>query len=156
MSLDPANTADLIQQVKRVFLEKIPFNKLIGLQATSLDLDSGSLRIEMREELVGNFIQGTLHGGVISATLDVMGGLTAFLDLLKRMDDRPAQEMLARLAKFGTIDLRIDYLRPGRGRHFDATGSVLRTGNKVSVTRMELHNDEGVLIAVGTGTYLVA
>lgn len=31
----------------------------------------------------------------------------------------------------------------------------MRTGNKVAVTRMELNNDSGVLIAVGTGTYLV-
>jgi acyl-coenzyme A thioesterase PaaI-like protein len=31
----------------------------------------------------------------------------------------------------------------------------MRTGRKVAVTRMELHNDEGVLVAVGTGTYIV-
>ena len=33
--------------------------------------------------------------------------------------------------------------------------NVLRTGNKVAVTRMELRNDEDVLLAVGTGTYLI-
>jgi acyl-coenzyme A thioesterase PaaI-like protein len=32
----------------------------------------------------------------------------------------------------------------------------LRTGNKVAVTRMELHNNERQLIAVGTGAYTVA
>jgi acyl-coenzyme A thioesterase PaaI-like protein len=31
----------------------------------------------------------------------------------------------------------------------------MRTGKKVAVTRMELHNDEDLLIAVGTGTYIV-
>jgi acyl-coenzyme A thioesterase PaaI-like protein len=31
----------------------------------------------------------------------------------------------------------------------------MRTGRKVAVTRMELHNDERVLVAVGTGTYIV-
>ncbi|MGH9388979.1 MAG: thioesterase family protein, partial [Vicinamibacteria bacterium] len=30
-----------------------------------------------------------------------------------------------------------------------------RSGNKVAVTRMELHNDEDSLIAVGTAAYLV-
>jgi uncharacterized protein (TIGR00369 family) len=55
----------------------------------------------------------------------------------------------------GTIDLRIDYLRPGRGRTFTATGRVMRAGKRVAVTRMELHNAEAVLIAVGTGTYMV-
>jgi acyl-coenzyme A thioesterase PaaI-like protein len=37
-----------------------------------------------------------------------------------------------------------------------AGGYILRLGNRVAVTRMELHNDEGSLIAVGTGAYLVA
>ena len=57
--------------------------------------------------------------------------------------------------KMSTIDLRIDYLRPGRGKAFIADGKILRIGNKVAVTRMELHNDEGKLIAVGTGTYIL-
>ncbi|HAV87176.1 MAG TPA: thioesterase family protein, partial [Pseudomonas sp.] len=57
-------------------------------------------------------------------------------------------------ARLGTIDLRIDYLRPGRGQRFSATATLLRSGNKVAVVRSELHNEAGVLIAVGTGTYL--
>jgi acyl-coenzyme A thioesterase PaaI-like protein len=32
---------------------------------------------------------------------------------------------------------------------------VLRSGSRVVVTRMEFHNDEGKLVAVGTGTYIV-
>jgi uncharacterized protein (TIGR00369 family) len=64
--------------------------------------------------------------------------------------------MAERFAKIGTIDLRVDYLRPGLGKHFIATGYVLRTGSKVAVTRMELHNDSAQLIAVGTGAYVVA
>ena len=57
--------------------------------------------------------------------------------------------------KMSTIDLSIDYLRPGRGKSIIADGKILRIGNKVAVTRMELHNDEGKLIAVGTGTYIL-
>jgi uncharacterized protein (TIGR00369 family) len=59
------------------------------------------------------------------------------------------------LTKIGTIDLRIDYLRPGKGNYFVATGAIMRAGRRVSVTRMELYNDQNVLIAVGTGTYIV-
>ena len=58
--------------------------------------------------------------------------------------------------KLNTIDLRIDYLRPGKGKIFTASGSILRTGKKVGVSRMELHNEKQDLIAVGTGTYIVA
>jgi uncharacterized protein (TIGR00369 family) len=147
---------DAVLDIIREVVEQIPFNKLLGLTVESLDLEQPSVRLEMREELIGNFIRGSLHGGVISSTLDFMGGLVAFLGVLKTMQGQPAQVMAARFAKIGTIDLRIDYLRPGIGRHFIATGYVLRTGNKVAVTRMELHGEERQLIAVGTGAYVVA
>jgi uncharacterized protein (TIGR00369 family) len=55
----------------------------------------------------------------------------------------------------GTIDLRVDYLRPGRGKHFIATGRVVRLGNRIAVTHMELVNDEGELIATGGAAYVV-
>jgi uncharacterized protein (TIGR00369 family) len=137
-------------------VEKIPFNKVLGLAVESLELDRPSVKLTMREELIGNFIRGSLHGGVISSTLDFMGGLVAFLGVLKTLAGLPAPEMAARFAKIGTIDLRIDYLRPGLGRHFVATGYVLRAGKKVAVTRMELHNERRDLIAVGTGAYMIA
>ncbi|RPJ74540.1 MAG: thioesterase family protein [Desulfobacteraceae bacterium] len=136
--------------------EKIPFNQVLGLTVESLDLDLPSVRLTMQKQLIGNFIRGSLHGGVISSTLDFMGGLVAFLGVLKTMQGQPLPVMAERFARIGTIDLRVDYLRPGIGRHFIATGYVLRTGKKVSVTRMELHNDERQLIAVGTGAYTVA
>ena len=63
--------------------------------------------------------------------------------------------MQQRLQKLGTIDIRIDFLRPGRGNSFTATAQVIRKGKKVAVTRMELHNEEGLEIALGTATYLV-
>jgi acyl-coenzyme A thioesterase PaaI-like protein len=71
------------------------------------------------------------------------------------MKGKTTQEKSERLANVGTIDLRIDYLRPDLGKYFIVSGSILRAGNKVTVTRMELHNDEDAHIAVGTGAYLV-
>jgi uncharacterized protein (TIGR00369 family) len=146
---------DILSIVHEV-TEKIPFNQVLGLTVESLDLDHPTVRLTMQEQLIGNFIRGSLHGGVISSTLDFMGGLVAFLGVLKTLQGQPLQAMAERFARIGTIDLRVDYLRPGIGRHFIATGYVLRTGKKVSVTRMELHNDERQLIAVGTGAYTVA
>jgi uncharacterized protein (TIGR00369 family) len=147
---------DDVLEIIHDVVEKIPFNRLLGLTVDSLNLAQPSVKLAMRPELIGNFIRGSLHGGVISSTLDFMGGLVAFLGVLKTMQGQPAQAMAERFAKIGTIDLRIDYLRPGIGEHFIATGYVLRTGKKVAVTRMELHSDERQLIAVGTGAYTVA
>ncbi|HMM55392.1 MAG TPA: thioesterase family protein [Candidatus Desulfobacillus sp.] len=148
--------AKLLAAIHEVFAEKIPFNRVLGLDVVSLAGDSPLLRFAMRPELVGNFMRGNLHGGVISSVIDVCGGLTAFLGLQRRLRDEPVEERLQRFARMGTIDMRVDYLRPGLGSWFEARGAILRTGNKVAVTRMELHNDAGELIAIGTGAYTVA
>jgi len=148
-------TQKLLQLLKEITEEKIPFNKLIGMKIETLDLDKIGIRFEMRPELVGNFTRGNLHGGVISSVLDVTGGMVAWTGIMKKMEGQSFDEISERFDKIGTIDIRVDYLRPGLGEYFIATGSTLRTGNKVSVTRMELHNDKGILIAVGTGTYVV-
>ena len=148
-------TEKLLQLLKEITEEKIPFNKLIGMKIETLDLDKIGIRFEMRPELVGNFTRGNLHGGVISSVMDVTGGMVAWTGIMKKMEGQSFDEISERFNKIGTIDIRVDYLRPGLGEYFIATGTTLRTGNKVSVTRMELHNDKGILIAVGTGTYVV-
>ena len=148
-------TEKLLQLLKEITEEKIPFNKLIGMKIETLDLGKIGIRFEMRPELVGNFTRGNLHGGVISSVLDVTGGMVAWTGIMKKMEGQSFDEISERFNKIGTIDIRVDYLRPGLGEYFIATGSTLRTGNKVSVTRMELHKDKGILIAVGTGTYVV-
>jgi uncharacterized protein (TIGR00369 family) len=148
--LDPA----LFEEIRRIFADRIPFNHLIGLELTSFSAERASFRFEMRDDLVGNYVRRTLHGGVISATLDATCGMAALLGSLRR-EDRTAEQKLALFGRLGTIDLRVDFLRPGIGRYFEATGWSLRAGKSVAVTRSELRNDEGRLIAVGTGTYTV-
>jgi uncharacterized protein (TIGR00369 family) len=145
----------LFAAVHDIFSERIPFNKLLGIHIDSMSFESARIRLDYREELVGNFLRGSLHGGVVSAMLDLTGGLVAFLSAAKNAAGSSHQEKLERLANVGTIDIRVDYLRPGIGRHFLASAYLLRSGNKVAVTRMELHNEEQSLIAVGTGAYLV-
>lgn len=153
---DQKKSFDKIWKILRELYErKIPFNKVLGLKIASLKMEDVRVEFQMKDEFIGNYVQGILHGGVISAVLDTTGGLTASLGVLRKMAGQTAEEIGKRLTKIGTIDLRIDYLRPGKGKYFVATGSIMRAGRRVSVTRMELYNDQNVLIAVGTGTYIV-
>lgn len=145
----------LLNRLLSSFEERMPFHKLLGLKILSLHLDEVKLRIDMRDELIGNFVHGILHGGVIASVLDTAGGMIAIANSFQRKEHLTETERMMGIDKTSTIDLRVDYLRPGRGQYFIATSSVLRSGRKVAVTRMELHNDEGILIAVGTGCYLV-
>jgi uncharacterized protein (TIGR00369 family) len=97
-----------------------------------------------------------LHGGVTASVLDVTGGLAAFVGTLNKYRHLSFEEQVQRFNSLGTIDLRVDYLRPGRGQWFLATGYILRIGNKVAVARTEMHNDDDHLIAVGTCAYTVS
>jgi len=137
--------------VANIIQEHIPFNRVLGLKIESMDLKSPKLRFDMRPELVGNARRGILHGGVISAVLDATGGYAIMLALAK--EPKPGEKLP--FPNIGTIDLRVDYLRPGRGRHFIATGRVVRLGNRIAVTHMELTNDAGELISTGAAAYVV-
>ncbi len=145
--------AEQAQAVREMF-ERIPFNQALGIELDEISTSRVVMHLSMKPELVGNFVHGILHGGVIASLLDVAGGATAMLGVFDRHRHLTEHECATRLARLGTIDLRIDYLRPGRGKRFSASAVPLRAGNKVAVVRSELHNEEGVLVAVGTGTYL--
>ena len=147
--------AEIRQMLTVIFGDAMPFHHLIGLEVVLLEADAVELRIKMKPELVGNTVHQILHGGVTASILDVAGGMIAFAAVLERMEDLSLEAVEARLKNLGTIDLRVDYLRPGRGEQFIATAKVIRTGNKVAVSRMELHNEKGDHIAFGTGTYMV-
>lgn len=138
-----------------VYESKLPFNKILGLKIDRLEPGSVRVGFDMKPELVGNYVHGVLHGGVISSVLDATGGIVASIGVVEKLQSSPPEEIAHGISKVGTIDLRVDYLRPGLGQWFYATGMVMRSGRKVTVARMELHNDLDKLIAVGTGTYIV-
>lgn len=149
------NLQEMLNQLRDIYENQMPFHRLLDVRVESLTPTDIKVRIDMREELIGNFIRRILHGGVISSILDLTGGLIAFAEVLKHLEHMHPDEIEKRMARVGTIDLRVDYLRMGEGEFFTASGSVLRKGNKVAVIRTELCNDQNLLIAAGTGTYLV-
>lgn len=129
------------------------FDSFMDLTDESPDLDTARMKFRIRDDFVGNLVYRTLHGGLISAVLDTAGGGAVFLNMYKKVKGKPRETQVKRISKNATVDLRVDFLRPGVGKEFIATAWILRAGNKFAVTRMELQNEEGVLIAVGTGTY---
>ncbi len=143
------NLLDLIVELEQF----IAFNRVLGLEIDELTAERAGFHFTKRPELIGNVQKQSLHGGVISATLDAVGGMVAMAALVGRSDT--AEEALASLMRLGTIDLRVDYLRPATGSAFVASAYPQRIGRTVAVTRMELHDDEQRLVAVGTGTYIV-
>jgi uncharacterized protein (TIGR00369 family) len=142
--------------LKKVFEEMIVFNRVLGLKITSLKSNQVIGRIDMKPELVGHFSFNRIHGGVISAGLDAMGGLAVMAAIgARHMHETPMQR-LQRFGKLGTIDLRIDYLRPGIGDYFELRAQVMRLGSRVASTRMEFLGADGKLLSTGSGAYIVS
>jgi uncharacterized protein (TIGR00369 family) len=151
-----AEQARLDAALTTLFEQQISFNQVLGLKFTGIGGKGPTLRFEMRPDLVGHQLSGRLHGGVISATLDAMGGLAVMWAIAEKHADEAAVQVMHRFAKLGTIDLRVDYLRPGLGRHFIAHGEVMRLGGRVGTTQMRMTNDEGTLIATAAAAYIVS
>ncbi|MGE5491016.1 MAG: thioesterase family protein [Actinomycetota bacterium] len=152
----PQEQARLEAMLRDMFEHRIHFNELIGLKVASLDPAAPQLTFAMRKELVGSYVHGRLHGGMISATLDTVGGLAVTVGIAEKHADESADQVAHRFGRVGTIDLRVDYLRPGIGQSFVATGRITRLGGRIASLQMTLENDAGVLIATGSAAYVIS
>jgi acyl-coenzyme A thioesterase PaaI-like protein len=148
--------ARFVAGLKAIFEEKIAFNHVIGLRIDQVAEDSVSGHLDMRPELVGHYAHQRLHGGVISAGLDAMGGLAVMVAIGVRHLDEPLSQRLQRFGKLGTIDLRVDYLRPAIGDRFELRAQVLRLGSRVATTHMAFTGADGKLLATGAAAYIVS
>ena len=147
---------EYIEGFRQIYEEKIVFNQTIGLKLVKVSPEGIEARIDMRPELVGHFAYNRIHGGVISAVLDAIGSAAVMAALAaKHMDEAPAKR-LERFAKLGTIDLRIDYLRPGIGEFFTVHAEALRVGSRVGTSRMEFRGPDGTLMSAGAAAYIMS
>ena len=90
------------------------------------------------------------------AALDAIGSAAVMAALAaKHMDELPAKR-LERFAKLGTIDLRIDYLRPGIGEYFTIHAQCLRVGSRVGTARMDFCGPDGTMMSAGAAAYIVS
>ena len=151
-----AEQAHLEAALVDLFEHKISFNQLLGLKIAAARPGDVRASFAMRPELIGHHTYGRLHGGVISAVLDAMGGLALMVGIAERHPADNTLQVMQRFSRMGTIDLRADFLRQGLGAHFVVIAEVTRLGSRIGSTQMRLVNDEGTLIATGAASYVVA
>lgn len=147
-------TADDIENIAHRLAEVFnhsPFTHFCGMH---FSFEAGQMqgKILANPNLIGNTAFNILHGGVAATLLDSIGGLVAMLEIY-RANQGTFAEQTKKVQRMATVDLRIDYLAPGRGEAFIATAEVIRMGRKGCTTRMMLVNDEGKPIAHGLASY---
>jgi acyl-coenzyme A thioesterase PaaI-like protein len=102
MKLDFSNVnvmKAMLESMRDVCDIKVPFNKFIGIKIDSININKLDVRIEMKEEMIGNFQRNILHGGVISTVIDLTGGLIVQASILKQMKDNSLMEIVQRFTK---------------------------------------------------------
>ncbi|MCB4359701.1 thioesterase family protein [Quatrionicoccus australiensis] len=152
----PEEQARLDASLRDVFEHKLCFNELLGFKIESLDPEAPQISFAMRKDLIGHFLHGRLHGGVIATVLDTVGGLAATVAIAEKFNDESTEQVAHRFGRIGTIDLRTDFLRQGIGKKFTATGRVTRLGGRLASVQMTLENEAGLLIATGCASYVIS
>ena len=102
-----------LKLVGEMFVYHMPFNRALGMELERYEKEFAQLAFKNQPMMVGNWAQSILHGGVIASALDVAAGLVCVGSTLTRHETISEDELRQRLSRMGTIDLRVDYLRPG-------------------------------------------
>ncbi len=126
------------------FSDIIPHNKALGLKVLDARRGFASMRLDWREELVGNPETQVLAGGPLTAMLDACCGM-AVATMLKNPEP------------FATLDLRIDYVKPATpGQAVIAEAECYRVTHSVAFTRAFAHHgDAKDPIAAAAGTFML-
>jgi uncharacterized protein (TIGR00369 family) len=134
-----------LEILRHVAEELIPFNKFLGVRVVVLEPGRVELEIPYRAELIGDPMKPAIHGGVISALADAAGGFAIWGAL-----ENPS-------GRVSTIDLRIDYLRPGRLETLVAEAVAVRVGRTVGVADVRVFHPgaRDAVVATGKGVYAI-
>lgn len=125
-------------ELKRFFEEQVPFNRYLGLKVEHCEPGLARMTVPFRSEFVGDPRRPALHGGILSAVIDACGGLAVWTHFSP--EDR-----------ISTVDMRVDYLRPGPAEELRVESRVVRMGNRVSVVHSVVTALEGDGEAVAEG-----
>ena len=121
----------------------LPHCRAIDLQAVCTEHDQPVLSVANRADLAGRGSEGTIHGGVITALVDVASASAVAAHL-------PDYEILA------TLDMRIDYMHPAeQHRRVYCRAECYRLAGQVAFVRsICYHDNPDDPIALGTATFM--
>ncbi|MBV8681558.1 MAG: PaaI family thioesterase [Caulobacteraceae bacterium] len=124
-------------------LTEVPYMRFLGMSA-DLAGDEMTAVLPFSQHLVGNVLLPALHGGVIGAFLE----MTALcqLSLLEPLRRQPR-----------TIDVTIEYLRPGRAVTTYARADVRKVGRRIANVHVEAWQEARALpVAALRGHFMLS
>jgi len=133
--LNPAYLASLYERVRAA-----PFPHHISMQLVEIELDRCRVELEAGTQHLQPF--GIVHGGVIATLVDTATFWAAFAPI-------PEDAGLV------NVDLKLNYLEPGRPGRLIAEGTLVRGGRTVSYSEATIRSHDGRLLARGASTLMV-
>lgn len=137
-AITPAERAERLAAL----LARVPYIRFLGMKA-EVSGDEMTAILPFSDHLIGNTQLPALHGGVVGAFMEMTA--LAQLGLLNE----------GRLPK--TIDVTIDYLRPGRALTTYARADVKKAGRRIASVHVEAwQNERASPVAVLRGHFMMA
>ena len=133
-----------LERVTRAFNDFVPLNRAMGMKLAEVGEGRGTIEMPWDDRFTGDAEEGLVHGGVLTALLDAVCGMAAFMGLRDP-------------SVIATVDLRIDHLRPAElGADLVASAETIRATRHVLFVRgVAHHGDPAVPVAVATATFAV-
>ena len=119
-------------------LSESPYQRFLGLELARYEEGLVEIDMPFREEFLREDGSDWLHGGIVSALIDIAGDYAVYS---KTGGDVP------------TLDLRIDYLRPAKRGRLTAIARTAKVGRRFSVADIEVKDAQGQVVAIGRGLY---
>lgn len=113
------------------FLATLRHCQVLGLTVDCASEDSVTMRLPYAQQIVGNPVLGTVHGGSLTTLMDTACG-TAVFSILPDFELCP------------TLDLRMDYMKAATpGLDLVAVAKATRIASSVVFTECEVYQEEG-------------
>jgi|SRR5579872_2836591 1,4-dihydroxy-2-naphthoyl-CoA hydrolase len=127
--------------LEKVKARKLPFVEFLGIEFMSVEPEKLVAKMAVRPEFTG--ANDRIHGGVLMAFADTIGGFATFVNLPDGSNGTT------------TMESKTNFIRPTQtGAILIATATSLHKGRRTQVwtTRIE---DDGRLVAVVTQTQII-
>jgi uncharacterized protein (TIGR00369 family) len=116
------------------------FPQAVGTELSSAEEGRAVVRMQAEDWHLND--SGTVHGGVISALIDV-----SMAEALNTMTEEGEQPF--------TIQITVNYMKPGELGMLTSAAQVRKGGEQITIVEAEVVQGEenGEVIALATGTY---
>lgn len=131
-------TAEHLRLIREKF-ESNHFPRSLGIELDSIEHGRARLSLEVGQHHLQ--LAGVMHGGAIATLID-----TAVAFAIVGASNPGA--------RFTTIEMKVNYLRPIREGRVVADARLIRDGRRIVVSECDLYDSEGRLAAKGLLTYM--